>query len=294
MGLLAAPFILAARGGLALANVAYRGLWLNRTPFARAFTLVAGMTVAGVAVDLNKDDDVPETTPATQLDPYYKGTEIRTPDQARPDEARSPTMPLPPGAVMPRAQPEIIADTYLERLYDPKTRAWLNRLPEAERAERTAEITENRALLRDAIIKYESINVTPEMIADYQRDIVQKLQEQYPDKDENYFYTRIPSPEIVELRLRGKLLTELHPELRVNEEQGAALDRRLREPEGTHFERQVSIIAYYTDSPEARARGLRSYNIDREQVIEKANENIIIEVPQRQGALPGHNGPHFG
>lgn len=291
MGLLTAPFFFAAKAVIGTANVAHALLWRNRGTTARMFTAAAALVGAGTLMELNKDDGVPDPRQAPDSDAYYNNTPMASTGNDAPQVSATPAAPgtvstLAPGGVLPQATPEAIVNTYLTSLYDPKTAAWLNSVPENERAAQAALIAANRDRLEDALLKFERIQVPQDMLREAHQRQLDEARASYPDRSEDFYLNMLSPMAVIEMRLRAQLLTQMHPELAVNEEEGASLDKRLKMPSGYNYSRSTSIISYLTDGVEARAMGLRSYHLDREFLVHRANENVVIPAPSRNGPGP--------
>ncbi|MBU0858555.1 MAG: hypothetical protein KJ667_01340 [Alphaproteobacteria bacterium] len=287
MGLLRTAFILITKPSLMLAQFAYVSLWHNRGALGRTVTAAALVTTAGLLLH-NGDDErgVPPVSPEPMVDPYFNDKPATQPGNGNGGMIEVPMIP----GVEARAPADLIARTYIETIYDVATTNYLNSLPAGERAAKAESVATNRALLLDALTKFEALEIDTSIITEQQAQQMAEMRANTPNRSEQFYRDMVTSSDILEMRLRARTLLERHPELVVSEEQAAAMDERMRTTPGTHA--NTSVIGFLTDSYEARERGLRSYYLDRQDVLERANDNIIV-VPMREGSLQTTGGNSF-
>jgi hypothetical protein len=269
------------RPTLTVANAAYMHLWHNRTWKGKAASVAFALVATGLVLD--QRDRAANAPPDPQA--------IVTPDHSfRPDaDQLNPAprieVPMTPDGQLPAPTPAIVAQTYVELVYDPLTRKYLDSLPAAERAAKAAEVAQNRATLLDAIAKYEAVEITDAMIAEIQRRQNEEMRALYPGKPEQFYIDMQSSAQALAVSVRMKLFLERHPQFRVTAEQAAALDERMGLAPGSSV--NADVISALTDTSAARAMGLRSYFIDRESVLELAAQRLVITVPQQRSDVRG-------
>ncbi len=186
-----------------------------------------------------------------------------------------------------RATPERIADYYFNVT-----------LPhEAERWGRTLSFSDaDKSRIRDAIIKYESIELEPEDALKYRGDHMNEDQKTYVQERIDYYkesgmapgqiaaralqdlqmgmdaqrdpgrrMPMLPTPlEGFDRILRNQKYNEMYGEMsdRQAEELGA-----YRNTPAEDIQRDATVLNYLTDSPSALAKGLASYTVNRDSII---------------------------
>ena len=181
----------------------------------------------------------------------------------------------------------VIARVYMETIYDPETKRIIAMNPNASRrAELTEIAARNRAILLDAITKYEDLpfdGAARAAVAAIQEQQLRASREGRPDKTEDYHQMIVTSSTVLEIRERARMFGERYPELTANEDQVRQLDAIYNFPAGTS--RGTSIITALTTLPPAGDMGIYPYFKYRDQVIQAAARYVVIDMGGRQGSL---------
>ena len=181
----------------------------------------------------------------------------------------------------------VIARVYMETIYDPETKRMIDAIPiSSRRDELRAVAARNRAILLDAITKYEDLpfdGAARAAVAAIQQQQLNASREGRPDKNEDYHQMIVTSSTVLEIRERARMFGERYPELTANEEQVRQLDALYNFPAGTS--RGTSIITVLTTLPPAGDMGLSSYFKYRDQVIQAAARYVVIDMGGRRGSL---------
>lgn len=276
-------------------------LWTNRSYKGKLVTGLLGATAIFMTVNA--------------LNPDHNGTSITEPDgtsMTGPDG--TPSGPLANLPYNYQPGPEAVADTYLELVFDKVTAPYV-----AAHPDQAAAVAERRALIREAIIKYESIEINEEDIMVEQARQLEILRIDHPGQDEKWYRDMIAPSYSIEITLRAMLFNEQNPELRMTEKQAYELLVRQGDiPPGNFTQLKFdengmvesggnqalqdrldsartysTILSWLTDTAEARDMGLRAYSIDRNEVLKQTN---IRTLGSQHGALviPGAPRPQFG
>lgn len=277
MGLARIAFLVVAKPTLYLANAAYLGLWANRGVKGKAITASALLLGAGLAINAHdQNNGVPESAPLIGDSEFIDN--LGAPETQRytievPEQPRSGDFNTAPSA--------LIAQTYVDQFYNPATTRFLANAPADQRAALQAEIDRDRATLLDAIEKYENINVTTEMVAERQTRQVEEMRARFPNRSDNDLRPFLTPASTIANQIRAEVFLQQNSQYAATPEQLASVAERLgRAPESL---RGVTVIDYLTDAVDARARGLRSYFIDRSHIIERSKDNFVT--PTQHGSL---------
>ena len=271
------PILFVARTGALVANFT-NAVWKRTSLPTKVVGAVALTLGAGFMMNQRADQ---ATMPRIEAP---RATNL-TDDNAPPVSERIPVQPDQFGNIT--IPGSVIARVYIETIYDPETARIIARNPDAgRRAELTEIAARNRAILLDAIAKYEDLpfdGAARAAVAAIQQRQLEASRQGRPDKPEDYHNMVVTSSSVLEIRERARMFGERYPELTANEERVRQLDAHYGFTPGTS--RGTSIITVLTTLPPSAEMGIYPYFKYRDQVIQAAARYVVIDMGGRQGSL---------
>jgi hypothetical protein len=247
-------------------KLAYVHGFKNRSWSGRAITALSTV-LAGSVIYANATSDLPPVTKGIAIDDSLKG---HFEDMSKWDvDSKKYAHGQVPA--------ELIADTYITEVFDPIVQEYMKELSSADAAQFKNDIQSVRDKLLDAITKYESFEIDPAEIAEFQATQIKEIKKTRPDISDEDLKIAVTDIDTISMQLRAAKLVKEYPEFKADAAQQADLERRFNRPEGSM--EGSSYIAFVTSGSFGHKMGLVNYHYIRDTVIAKSQQraNYVMD-----------------